>query len=62
MKTYTCAAPGCDTLVVPDKNNTYVIEGTWPFLRYQHFCPVCNERLTSGKVSDNDSTTNPDLT
>jgi len=56
-----CDAPGCDNEVEPNEENTYRIPGEmWPF-NHQYYCPACNERETSGRVSDHDPATNPDL-
>lgn len=56
-----CDAPLCDNKVTPDKLNTAYVVGSWPFNKYEHFCPACNERRTNGRFSDKDPSTNPDL-
>lgn len=56
----TCDAPGCNHTVIlsPEKakESKRLNQG-----RLVGYCPEHLERLTAGRISDNDPTTNPDL-
>lgn len=61
----TCSAPGCIRTVEVSrlqllKDKSYSLLHGGNFVAF-YFCPEHNERITGGRVSDNDPTTNPDL-
>ena len=64
MKTIDCYAGCGSTQEIP--NTQYWVEGILYFIKTSHWdnpwvCTSCTERLTSGRVSDGDAATNPDL-
>ena len=61
-----CYAPGCTKMVTPNKYNTYIEKKPWYVMLFTKqkthvLCPEHLERMTAGRVSDNDLKTNPDL-
>ena len=60
-----CYAPSCDKMVTINKRQ-HVINEVKNLFRFGYFldpalCPEHLERVTSGKISDDDPNTNPDL-
>ena len=61
-----CYAPGCSRYVVPTVFNTYTELQPWYLRLFKSpvvhvFCTEHLERITAGRLSDNDPSTNPDL-
>ena len=53
-------------MVTPNKYNTYIERKPWYIMLFTKqkthvLCPEHLERMTAGRVSDNDLKTNPDL-